>query len=148
MQHGAEQPAESDHRTRLLQSAQSIFQDFLSHASASMQGIEAFITKVWLYKRTEFMLNDCMNGHQSPDGDENSITKRLGRIIRERREWRGMSQEDLAAAAGLSLMGIHFIETGQRKPGVDSVVRIGRALRCSASGMLADAEFGGGNRAG
>jgi XRE family transcriptional regulator, regulator of sulfur utilization len=56
-------------------------------------------------------------------------TTELGRRVRQLREARGWSQEQLARRAGLGLMAINRIETGQvRQPKRTSVQQIALAL--------------------
>ena len=47
---------------------------------------------------------------------------------RERREARGMSQSELARAAGLQPSAIAHFEAGRRKPSFDNVHALSRAL--------------------
>ena len=53
----------------------------------------------------------------------------VGRIVRERREALGMTQEELAAAAGLTQEAVSMIEQGRR----------GRRLRLRTAKGLAEA---------
>ena len=69
-----------------------------------------------------------------------SITTQLGRTVRRHRQAAGLSQEELAARAGLHRTYISLLERGLRNPSVDALGRIGRVLEMPASKLLADAE--------
>lgn len=56
------------------------------------------------------------------------IEETIGSVIQMHREERKITRAELASMAGLSSVGIYYIETGQRLPGSDSIVRIARAL--------------------
>jgi transcriptional regulator with XRE-family HTH domain len=62
--------------------------------------------------------------------DENTHHARLafGRRVRSLREARGMSQEQLADAAGLHRTYLSSLERGQRNVGLDNVLTLARAL--------------------
>jgi XRE family transcriptional regulator, regulator of sulfur utilization len=64
----------------------------------------------------------------------------LGRVIREAREERGLSQEGLAALADVSRTHIGDIERGAVSVSVEVLGRIARALGARASSLLATAE--------
>jgi transcriptional regulator with XRE-family HTH domain len=51
--------------------------------------------------------------------------------LREVRERRGLSQEDLAKRTGLSASQIFRIETGRSEPSADAVIRIAKELEVS-----------------
>lgn len=52
----------------------------------------------------------------------------LGRLLRQWRSSRGLSQLELALRAGVSARHLSFIETGRAQPGRDVVMRLSRAL--------------------
>ncbi|HVW17003.1 MAG TPA: helix-turn-helix transcriptional regulator [Solirubrobacteraceae bacterium] len=64
----------------------------------------------------------------------------LGRAIREARDARGISQEDLASASGLHRTYVGGIERGERNPAYANLLRIARALGLRASALLSRAE--------
>jgi transcriptional regulator with XRE-family HTH domain len=68
------------------------------------------------------------------------ITRALGKIIRQRRRAKTLSQEQLAFAADLNRNYISLIELGSSSPTVDSLAKIAAALDESASSLLAQAE--------
>jgi transcriptional regulator with XRE-family HTH domain len=64
----------------------------------------------------------------------------LARVIRRRREARGLSLGGLAALTQLTRQMLSFVETGRRVPSIDTVARISRALGVPCSRLLAEAE--------
>ena len=71
--------------------------------------------------------------------EEDSIARRVGPILRRHREAQHMTQEQEAKAAGLSPMCIHFIETNQRNPKIDTLERMCRPLNISLLMLLSEA---------
>ena len=70
----------------------------------------------------------------------------LGRAIREHREVRGLSQEELGYRSGLHRTYVGGIERGERNPSFTNILRVAEALGVSASELLAVAEKGTGTR--
>ena len=68
------------------------------------------------------------------------IAKALGRAIRARRESLGLSQEELAAGAGVHRTYLGAIERGERNPSLRNICRIARALSIPLSVLLGEAE--------
>ena len=64
----------------------------------------------------------------------------LGRVIREVREAAGLTQEQLADAAGLHRTYVSLLERDRRSPTVTVLFRIAVAVRVPASAILARAE--------
>ncbi len=62
--------------------------------------------------------------------------KSIGHLIQKYREKAGLSQEQLAEAAGLSAIFISFIERGVKKPSLDKFVEIVNALDITADPIL------------
>ena len=60
--------------------------------------------------------------------DEEIIYKSIGKRIKLLREKRGLTQENLAEQAGLSLDYIGKIEVNINKPGLKSLIKIAKAL--------------------
>lgn len=65
---------------------------------------------------------------------------RFGHAVRAAREKKNISQEDLAAMAGLHRTYIGGVERGERNLGLRNVFRIAFALGCQPSGLLAATE--------
>lgn len=66
---------------------------------------------------------------------ENGVRK-IGQKIREQRLAIGISQEELASAAGLHRTYIGSIERGERNVSLQNIVAIARALSVSPSVLL------------
>lgn len=60
--------------------------------------------------------------------------------VRELREARGLSQVELAAAAGLTRQSVGAIEAARATPAVDVALRLARALGCSVEALFAAAD--------
>jgi len=67
------------------------------------------------------------------------VTSRIGEVIRKRREALGMSQEELALAAGLTPLCVHLIETHQRFPKMDTAERLSTALGIPLAALVMEA---------
>lgn len=65
-----------------------------------------------------------------------SVAEKLGQKIRERRLAIGISQEELASAAGLHRTYIGSIERGERNVSLQNIVAVARALSVSPSALL------------
>lgn len=68
------------------------------------------------------------------------ITGRLGPVFRSRREALGLSMNELSTRAGLTVSFIGYLETGQRRPSVDSLCRLAFAFNCEPSELLRSVE--------
>jgi transcriptional regulator with XRE-family HTH domain len=68
-------------------------------------------------------------------GDDAELTA-LGRAVRELRQERGISQEDLADEAGLHRTYVGGIERGERNVAFLNLVKLARALGVPASELL------------
>jgi transcriptional regulator with XRE-family HTH domain len=62
--------------------------------------------------------------------------KQFGKELRECRERRGMSQEQLAKEAGLHPVAISLIERGQRAVRLDTLRRLCIALRVQPADLM------------
>lgn len=69
-----------------------------------------------------------------------TISSRFGKEVRKLRMNRGLSQEALAASAGLDRTFISMVERGVRKPTLDSAKRIADALDTSLGEVLRSIE--------
>lgn len=70
------------------------------------------------------------------------INRTFGLSIRRRRETLGMSQEELADEANLHRTYISLIERGRRGASIDTIIKLAKALRTTASELMADLEQG------
>ncbi|MBX3468658.1 MAG: helix-turn-helix transcriptional regulator [Planctomycetes bacterium] len=66
------------------------------------------------------------------------IKMRVGARVRALREAEGLSQEQLAQAAGLSRPYVGALERGEQGAGLEVLERLGRALRVSPARLLDD----------
>ena len=60
----------------------------------------------------------------------------IGGKIRSYRKYLGMTQQDLADAAGISVMSVRRYETGERTPNVEVIRKIAKGLKASPSDFL------------
>ncbi|HZS21804.1 MAG TPA: helix-turn-helix transcriptional regulator [Pseudonocardiaceae bacterium] len=68
------------------------------------------------------------------------LPKVFGIVVRQLRKERGLSQERLAAAAGIDRAYMGGLERGQRNPSLTTIDRIAVALDLSISEVLAAVE--------
>lgn len=68
------------------------------------------------------------------------IRVRFGRRLREVRTEQEISQEKLAAAAGLARNFISMVETGKRNVTIATVQKLANALECRMADLMPDAE--------
>jgi len=69
--------------------------------------------------------------------DRKSVLRGLGSQVRRARTARGMRQEDLAVALGLSVAYVSLIERGRRNPPITTVLALAEALHASPTELLA-----------
>lgn len=82
-----------------------------------------------------------MKANHLPEDGPMPVTSRIGKVLRKRREALGLSQEDVARAGGLSTIGLHLIETGQRFPNMNTVERVATALQTLLAVVIVEASF-------
>lgn len=75
-----------------------------------------------------------MSGRSAPSRQD--ILSRLGDTVRERREVKHWSQEELAFRCGLDRTYVGGVERGERNVGVVNLVRIAYALGVTPSSLL------------
>jgi len=68
------------------------------------------------------------------------VCEALAIVIRQRREAKKLSLNQLAGLTNLSRQMISFIETNRRIPTIDTMARISRAFGIPFSKLVADAE--------
>jgi len=74
------------------------------------------------------------------------ISLELARELRARREGLHLSMNEVATRAGLAVSFIGYLETGQRKPSVETLSRLATAFGCRAFEILEAAERKAGGR--
>ena len=60
----------------------------------------------------------------------------FGSNLKYLRRVKNLSQRDLATASDMHIREIGFYESGERKPGLDSIVKLCRGLECSPSQLI------------
>lgn len=58
---------------------------------------------------------------------ENAATE-IGRLIREERKKKGLTQISVAQAAGIAVNSLRLYEAGKRKPNIETLIHIAEAL--------------------
>jgi len=81
-----------------------------------------------------------MHKTNNPCMARQDITRTLGKIIRQHRQSKKLSQEALGFTAGINRNYVSLIELGSSSPTVDTLAAIAAALHTSASSLLAEAE--------
>ena len=64
--------------------------------------------------------------------------QRFGKQLQRLRTSRGLTQEQLAVTAGLSLTFLTRLELGQHDPSLSTLVRVAKALRVSVTELLGE----------
>jgi transcriptional regulator with XRE-family HTH domain len=72
--------------------------------------------------------------------DADRLLEGLGQALRQRREDRGMTQEELHHATSIHRNYIGGIERGEREPTVRVIAKLGQALDVSMHELFARAE--------
>ena len=67
------------------------------------------------------------------------IRLRFGKRLRELRTEAGLSQEKLAAKAGMARNFVSMVETGQRNVTLATVEKLAKALACRMADLMPDA---------
>ena len=71
-----------------------------------------------------------------------SIIASFGRIVRNRRDALGISQEELAVLAGIHRTYVSSLELGKVRLGLEVAMKVAKGLGCSLSELIAEAERG------
>ena len=66
----------------------------------------------------------------------NRTLRALASRIKELRDQKGVSQEELAHRAGLSRTGMGFLETGKRWPRLDTLMKVAQGLNVTVDELL------------
>jgi transcriptional regulator with XRE-family HTH domain len=64
------------------------------------------------------------------------VHKKLAEKVKKARKDKGISQEELAHRAGLNRAYVGYIERGERKPSVDTIASLAKALRIKLSELF------------
>ena len=65
-----------------------------------------------------------------------AVSKKIGKRVRQIRERKEITQEELALSAGLNRAYIGYIERGERNPSTETLVKIAKALKIHPSELL------------
>ena len=65
-----------------------------------------------------------------------TVSKRIGRRIRQIREEKGITQEDLAGEAGLNRAYVGYIERGERNPSTSTLEKIAKSLKVALKDLF------------
>ena len=77
------------------------------------------------------------------DRDDDPLRRAFATALRQLREGRGMTQEDLAFEAGVGRVSIAQMETGRRLPSLPTVVRLAAGLGVTAAELVGRVEAAG-----
>jgi transcriptional regulator with XRE-family HTH domain len=72
--------------------------------------------------------------------DGGKISVAFGKVVKQERQKRGLSQEALAHEADIHRTHIGFIERGERSPSVDVAAKVAGALGVPLSKLIAQTE--------
>jgi transcriptional regulator with XRE-family HTH domain len=72
--------------------------------------------------------------------NENKPSRAFAVNVRKARQRRGLSQERLAFACRLHRTEISLLERGERDPRLSTIVRLARALECTASSLVEEVD--------
>ncbi len=64
----------------------------------------------------------------------------FGKVLRAKRKALSLSQEQLALEAGIERVYVSWLENGHKQPTFQTMLKLARALGCSASELVAAAE--------
>ena len=65
-----------------------------------------------------------------------SVKAKFGKVVREIRQERGLTQEKLAELAEVDRTYVYRIETGKRSPSIEVLFRIAEALKMTPGQLL------------
>lgn len=65
-----------------------------------------------------------------------AVSKEIGRRLRQIREKKNITQEELALSSDLNRAYIGYIERGERNPSTETIVKIARALKVSPKDLF------------
>lgn len=65
------------------------------------------------------------------------ISNKFGKLLRDLRKQKGLTQEQLAFDAGIRRTYVSILELGQQQPSLTTVIKLSNALSISTSQLLA-----------
>ena len=97
-------------------------------------GYPAIGKTTYASERTDLL--DTWNEFSHSLGGVMFDTASLGNRIRAFRESRGMTQEELAGAAGISVKHVSVLERGIKEPRLSTIVNVAEALKVTPNDLL------------
>jgi transcriptional regulator with XRE-family HTH domain len=73
------------------------------------------------------------------DKSQQAVCSRVAKILREEREKRGLSMNQVAERAGLSQQMVSYVERGMRNPTLETLLRMAAALEIDLSKVISRA---------
>lgn len=67
-----------------------------------------------------------------------NLSKLLGKKLKKAREYRGLSQEDLANQTNFKQASISYFESGKRRISVENLIEFSRVLKIKPTYFLSD----------
>jgi len=80
------------------------------------------------------MILECMAAKRKAESARQTFARNLKRLRVEA----GLSQEELAARAGLHRTYVGSVERGERNISIDNIEKLAEALSCQVSSLLGD----------
>lgn len=71
----------------------------------------------------------------------NNLIRAFGQVIREVRNERGLTQEQLGFEADIQRIYVSKLELGQQQPSLTTIFKLARGLDCSASELIKRTEM-------
>jgi DNA-binding XRE family transcriptional regulator len=102
--------------------------------------VEEELGQSWRIRLEDYCPHRNLRDFSLPDSENTNELTLLGRVIRELREERGISQVELAAAVGVARLRIDALESGRLDPDYVLLVRLGKALGVAGGALVARAE--------
>ena len=80
------------------------------------------------------------NGPRSPE--DGSIAKSFGKVLKQLRQKRGLSQEELAFESGYHRTYISLLERGKKSPSLQTIFQLAKALNMEPSEIVERVQSG------
>lgn len=93
-----------------------------------------------LFRWTEIQAGQTVTRVPRPGKSPPALIRAIGQALRDERERRGWSQEELSARAGLDRTYMSGVERGERSPNLRTVLRVTDALTVPFSRIVLAAE--------
>jgi transcriptional regulator with XRE-family HTH domain len=77
-----------------------------------------------------------MEKNPSKGSENQSVDEQFGRVLRQFRKERGLSQEDLAFESGYHRTYISLLERGKKSPSLKTIFQLAKALNIEPSEII------------